>query len=199
MGLRCPIVNVLTGPLMVVLGVLVVAGGAKLRSPSPTAAALEVLRFPKPLLAARLMGFVEVVLGIGAALTGEPALYGLVALSYGGFAAFILWALNGNEADISCGCFGHEDTPPTAGHAAFNAAAATIAALAIFNPVSLADFDGTVAEGVLAVIVTITAVVLCIAALTVIPRNLALVRGTAAPTSPTFALRSTATQPRGNS
>lgn len=184
---------------MVVLGVLVVAGGAKLRSPSPTAAALEVLRIPKPLLAARLMGFVEVVLGIGAAITGEPALYGLVALSYGGFAAFILWALNGNEVDISCGCFGHEDTPPTAGHAAFNAGAAAIAALAIFNPVSLADFDGTVVEGVLAGIVTIIAIVLSIAALTIIPRNLALVRGTASPTSPTFALRSTATHPRGNS
>ncbi len=183
---------------MVALGVLVVAGVAKVRSPSPTAAALEVLRIPKPLVAARLMGAGEVVLGVAAAITGAAALYGLVALSYAGFTGFILWALSGNQAAISCGCFGHEDTPPTIGHAAFNAAAAAVAALAVTNPVSLADFDGTLIEGFLAAVLTIAAVALSIAALTFAPRNLALVRGTAPATAPTFALKNTTPHPRGN-
>ena len=191
--------NVLTGPLLVVLGVLVVAGGAKFRSPSPTAAALEVLSIPKPLVAARVMGIGEVILGIAAAITGAPLLLALVAASYAGFAFFILWALSGNQADISCGCFGHEDTPPTPGHAAFNAAAAAIAAVSVTNPVSLADFDGSLIEGVLATILTVMAVALCIAALTIVPRNLALVRGAAPAPTPTFALRSTATHPGSNS
>ena len=191
--------NVLTGPLLVVLGVLVVAGGAKFRSPSPTAAALEVLSIPKPLVAARVMGIGEVILGIAAAITGAPLLLALVAASYAGFAFFILWALSGNQADISCGCFGHEDTPPTPGHAAFNAAAAAIAAVSVTSPVSLTDFDGSLIEGVLATILTVMAVALCIAALTIVPRNLALARGTAPAPTPTFALRSTATHPGSNS
>ncbi len=184
---------------MVVLGVLVVAGGAKFRSPSPTAAALEVLSIPKPLVAARVMGIGEVIVGIAAAITGAPLLLALVAASYAGFALFILWALSGNQADISCGCFGHEDTPPTPGHAAFNAAAAAIAAVSVTSPVSLTDFDGSLIEGVLATILTVMAVALCIAALTIVPRNLALVRGTAPAPTPTFALRSTATHPGSNS
>gem|GEM_PF-1794536 len=184
-------VNSLSGPLLVVLGVLVVAGAAKVLTPSPTASALDVLRIPKPLLAARAMGAGEVVLGIAAAVTGNPLLFALVALSYGAFTLFILWALNGNQDLVSCGCFGHEDTPPTAGHAAFNAAAAAIAALAVVDPISVTDFNGTVLEGLLAATLVVLGVVLCIAALTVMPRNLALVHGTAAPSAPEFSLRTT--------
>ena len=187
----------LAGPLWVVLMVLVVAGAAKFRSPSPTASALEALHVPSPLLAARAMGIAEVILGIAAALTGSPLLFGLVAASYAGFTGFILWALNGNQAELSCGCFGHEDTPPTVGHAAFNAAAAAIAALAVTNPISLGDFDGSFVEGALTAVLTAVAVTLTIAALTVVPRNHALVRGTAAPTAPTFALKSSGSRPRG--
>lgn len=137
------------------------------------------------------------MLGVAAALTGSAALFGLVALSYAGFTGFILWALNGNQAEISCGCFGHEDTPPTAGHAAFNAAAAAIAALAALDPVAVGDFEGSAVEAVLAALLIAAAVVLTITALTAVPRNLALVRGTAPPTAPTFALKSTGSRPRG--
>lgn len=188
--------NSLTGPLLVVLGVLVVAGAAKVRAPSPTATALDALRVPKPLLAARVLGVAEVVIGLAAAVFGSPWLLAAVAAFYAGFTAFILWALSGNQADISCGCFGHEDTPPTVGHAAFNAAASAIAALAIVNPVSITDFDGTLAEAALAAILTVLAVVVSIAALTAVPRNLALVQGTAAPRSPEFSLRTPPTTTR---
>lgn len=164
------------------------AGVAKVRSPSPTASALEVLRVPKPLLAARAMGVGEVTLGVAAVALGSAWLFALVALSYAGFTAFIIWALAGNQADISCGCFGHEDTPPTIGHAAFNAAGAAIAALGALDPVSLFDFDGTFAEGALAAVLTALAITLSIAALTSVPRNLALVRGTAPARVPEFSV-----------
>lgn len=188
--------NSLTGPLLVALGVLVVAGAAKVRAPSPTATALDALHIPKPLVAARVMGVAEVALGIAAAVFGSPWLFAAVTALYAGFALFILWALSGNQSDISCGCFGHEDTPPTAGHAAFNAAAAAIAGLAIANPVSILDFDGTIAEAILASVLIVLAIVVSIAALTAVPRNLALVRGTAPAATPEFALRTPPTTTR---
>ena len=94
--------TLLSGPLFVALGVLVVAGAAKVRSPSPTATALEALRIPKPLVTARLMGAGEVALGIAAAIVGASWLYALVAVAYGSFTLFIFWALSGNEDVGSC-------------------------------------------------------------------------------------------------
>lgn len=179
--------NALFGPLLVVVGVLLVAGVAKVRSPSPTASALEGLRVPKPLLAARALGMGEVVVAIAAIVFGSSLLFALVALAYGAFTAFIIWALAG-KADISCGCFGHEDTPPTIGHAAFNAAAAAVAAIGALDPVSIFDFDGTFAEGALTAVLTVLAITLSIAVLTSVPRNLALVRGTAPARVPEFSL-----------
>ena len=185
--------NPLSGPLFIALGVLVVAGVAKTLRPSPTAAALSALSVPQPLIAARLLGVAEIILGLSAAIFGLPVLYGLVAAAYGAFTLFVLWALNGNQQVVSCGCFGHEDTPPTMGHVVFNAVAVAIAALAVTDPTTIADFDGTLAEGVLTVAAVALGVATVIAALSALPRVLALVRGTAAPTVHQFALDS-----RGN-
>jgi len=186
-------VNLLAGPLFIALGVLVVAGAAKLVRPSPTAAALGALHVPQPLLAARALGATEVALGIATAVTGEPLLFAGVAIAYGAFTIFILWALNGNQDVVSCGCFGHEDTPPTPGHVAFNAAAAATAALAVIDPVAIADLDGTVAQQILTVALIGLGIVLVIAALTALPRTLAIARGTAPAAIPTFSINSRGT------
>lgn len=180
-------------------GVLILAGAAKVLSPSPTATALRELKIPKPLLMARVMGVAEVILGCAAIATGAAVLWALVALAYASFAIFILWALGGTNAVGSCGCFGHEDTPPTPGHAAFNAAAAAIAALAVATPVRLGDYDGSVYEGVVAVLLIGTAIALVIASLTSLPRTLAHARGTAAPIVPTFSVENAAPSPQGQS
>lgn len=145
------------------------------------------------------MGVGEVLLGIAAIITGAAALWALIALSYGSFAVFILWALGGNNAVGSCGCFGNEDTPPTPGHAAFNAAAAAIAGLAVVDPVHLGDFDGSVVEAAIAVALIATAITLTVAALTSLPRTLAYARGTAAPIVPTFSIENAASSPQGPS
>jgi uncharacterized membrane protein YphA (DoxX/SURF4 family) len=187
-------VSALAGPLYVVTAVLVVAGGAKLLSPTATATTLRTIGVPKPNAATRLMGLAEIAVGIGAIVTGSALLWAAVALAYASFAAFILWALQA-DADIgSCGCFGHEDTPPTPGHAAFNAAAAAIAALAAADPVRIGDFDGSLAEGILFAALVATGTALSVLALTTLPRVIALARGTAAPQTPTFAVRATGSQ-----
>ena len=189
----------LAAPLYIVTGVLILAGAAKVRTPSPTATALRELKIPKPLLMARIMGAGEVVLGIAAIASGAAMLWALIALAYASFTIFILWALGSTNAVGSCGCFGHEDTPPTPGHAAFNAAAAAIAGLAVASPVRLDDFDGSWFEALVAVALIGIAIALVIAALTSLPRTLALARGTAAPIVPTFSIENAAPSPQGQS
>jgi hypothetical protein len=187
-------VSALAGPLYVVTGVLLVAGLAKITTPSPTATALRILRIPAPLVAARLLGAAEVVLAVAAVAFGAPVLWALVAAAYAGFTVFVLWALQADEAVGSCGCFGQEDTPPTPGHAAFNAAGAALAALAIADPVRLGDFDGSAVEGVLLAALTVAGVALSVLAMTRLPRLLALVHGTAAPVVPTFGITDSASK-----
>ncbi len=186
--------SALAGPLYVVTGVLLVAGLAKVTAPSPTATALRILRVPAPLTSARLLGIAEIVLAVAAIVSGAAVLWALVAVAYAAFTVFVLWALQADEAVGSCGCFGQEDTPPTPGHAAFNAAAAALAGLAVSDPVRLEAFDGTAVEGILLVVLVLTGVSLSVLSMTRLPRLLALVHGTAPPAVPTFAVTDTASK-----
>lgn len=181
--------NALSGPLYIVTGVLLVAGVAKLARPSATATALRSIGVPSPMLSTRVLGTIEIALTIAAIATGAAVLWAGVALAYTGFTVFILWALRDGEVLGSCGCFGREDTPPTPGHAGFNAAAAAIAALAISEPSRLSDFDGTLFEGILLTTFVVLGVALAVAMLTELPRTLALARGTAAPAAATFSIK----------
>lgn len=181
--------NALAGPLFVILGVLIVAGAAKLARPHPTAGALRSLGVPAPVRAARSLGATEILAAVTAALTGNPVAFAAVTALYAGFALFVLWAL-GSGATVSCGCFGRDDTPPTAGHVAFNAAAATVAGLAVADPVSLGDFDGSGFAAVVFAALVGVGVTLAILALTTLPRLLALVHGTGEPAVPTFTTKS---------
>lgn len=181
--------NALSGPLYIVTGVLLVAGAAKLAQPSATATALRAIRVPSPMLSTRVLGAAELALTIAAIATGAPLLWAGIALAYAGFTVFILWALRDGGIVGSCGCFGREDTPPTPGHAGFNAAAAAIAALAVSEPSRLSDFDGSVFEGILFTAFVILGIALAVAMLTELPRTLALARGTATPAAPTFSIK----------
>ena len=180
--------NPLAAPLYVATAVLLLAGGAKLMRPSATATALRELSVPSPLLSARVLGLAEIILGIIAIATGHPLAWAGVALSYTAFTLFVWWALGDASRIGSCGCFGREDTPATPGHLAFNAVAGTVAFLAIFDPVRLGDFSGSLLEGLLAVLLISVAVALSITALTVLPRTLTLAVGTSAPSVPEFSV-----------
>jgi hypothetical protein len=179
-------VDAIAAPLYIVTGVLLVAGVTKMLQPSATATALRTLAVPSPMYAARALGLGEVALTTAAFLIGAPLLWAGVALSYGAFTVFILWALRDGAVVGSCGCFGREDTPPTPGHAAFNAAAAALAGLATTDPVRLSDFDGSLIEGVLLASLVGIGITLSITALTALPRTLALAKGTAAPVPARF-------------
>ena len=160
-------------------GVLIVAGAVKAVSPAATATALRQIGWPSSPVVVRALATVELVAAIGAIAVGSALTWATVAILYAGFSGFVLWALGSNAALSSCGCFGREDTPPTAGHAAFNAAAAALATLATLDPVRLGDLDLTNSEAVLFTTLVGIGVALAVLALTALPRLLALVHGTA--------------------
>ena len=186
--LRFTPVTPLAAPLLVATGVLVLAGLSKIQRPSATADALRELSIPQPLANARLLGFLEVVLGILAIATGHWLFWLGVGVSYAGFTAFVLWALGDSSRIGSCGCFGREDTPATVGHAVFNATAAALAFVAVTNPVRITDFAGSGLEAVLSVVLIATAIALSIVALTELPRTLMLARGDNPPSIREFSL-----------
>lgn len=188
-------VHALVGPLYVAIGVLVVAGWSKLTRPHATATALRDLRIPNPLLAARLLGTGEIIIGITAVITGHAVALAGVGALYVGFALFIFAALATGGSFGSCGCFGSDDTPPTIGHAVFNAAAAAIAFVVAADSsavIALPDLDGSAIEMTLLLALTVVGVVASVLALTAVPRNLALATGNAAPAAPEFSVGGTA-------
>jgi uncharacterized membrane protein YphA (DoxX/SURF4 family) len=123
-----------TTPLVSVLAaVLVVAGLGKLRAPAAAAGAMRSAGLPAGALPARLVGAVE--LGVGVLALAAPARVSLLALA--GIYALLGWfaarLLRRPEPVPSCGCFG-TDAPPSRLHAAFNVAAAAAIVLVALHP-----------------------------------------------------------------
>jgi uncharacterized membrane protein YphA (DoxX/SURF4 family) len=122
------------GPLVSVLAaVLVVAGAGKLRAPAAAADALRSAGLPAGTIPARLVGAAEAVIGILVLVAPSRPALALTAALYAVLAAFALRLLLAAEPAASCGCFG-ADAPPSPLHAAFDVAAAVIAAAAAFGP-----------------------------------------------------------------
>jgi hypothetical protein len=115
----------------VVCALLVVAGGAKLRSPSAASAALSGARVRVSRPAVRALGVAEMALGVSATVHPTPLLAGLVALAYGSFCSFVV---SGRAA--RCGCFGAASDGGGPAHAVLNAAACAVAVLAAVAPPS---------------------------------------------------------------
>jgi hypothetical protein len=112
--------------------VLMVAGAAKVADPARTAGALRALGWPSSAGLVRLGAGAELLVGAAALVAGGPVLAGLVALSYLGFALFVVAALTSGTPIGSCGCLGRADTPPSAVHVVVDAglAAGALAAAA---------------------------------------------------------------------
>jgi ABC-type branched-subunit amino acid transport system permease subunit len=118
----------LTGPALVVAGLLALAGAQKLLDPRTTVGALRALRLPASPALVRLGSVAEVAIGVGAIVVGGAGLWWLAAASYVAFGAFVVAALRRGTMIGSCGCFGREDTPPHWSHVALNAGLAALAA-----------------------------------------------------------------------
>ncbi len=126
--------DALAGPLFAAALVLVVAGWAKLRDPFATARLLEVLRFPRPLSAARGFGLLELALGLAAISVPGRVLAGGVAVLYLAFALVAIYLMVAAVPLGSCGCFGPGDASPGVLHAGLSLAAAGAAAAAATSP-----------------------------------------------------------------
>ncbi len=117
--------DLVTAALAIVALVLVLAGLAKLRRPTATGEALRAARLPGHPALVRVLGSVEVAVGVGALVVGGrlPAL--ATASLYLGFTAFA--AVQRRGAGASCGCFGARTTPLTVLHVVVDAVCAAVA------------------------------------------------------------------------
>jgi hypothetical protein len=107
----------------IALGLLGASGIMKLVDPEPTTGAMSVAHLPSSNTLSRLLGLVEIGVTIAAlAIAGPSAL--LAAGLYAAFTVFTVVAIVSHIPLQSCGCFGKEDTPPTAIHVTFNVVAA---------------------------------------------------------------------------
>ena len=120
----------IAAPFFIASALLALAGAAKLTRPEPTAGALKSIGLPGSRLAAQALGLTEVVIGAAALVFGGAVTATAVAISYLGFAGFVVVALRTGGAVASCGCFGTDDTPPTIVHLVLNLAAVAAAVAA---------------------------------------------------------------------
>lgn len=141
-----PDLSDMTGVLVWVAGaLLVLAGAAKLRRPAATVSALAEAGLPGASGAVRLLGAVEVTVGVGVLVVGGRLPAAATAVLYGAFAAFVL--RQRRTAGAACGCFGDERTPVNGVHVSVTAVAGTAsvaAAITAAPPLMTADRPVTV-------------------------------------------------------
>ena len=167
-----------SGSLLAVLaGVLAAGGVAKLVGPEATVPMLRALGLPARPVVARLLGALEVVVGVAALLFGGRLLAGAVAVLFAAFTVAVLRLRAGGEA-VSCGCFGRSSAPPTLVHVAVDAVASAIAVAAVVvDAPGLLDLrESSPAAGVPLIGLTALAVWLTVAVLTVLPEALVAAR-----------------------
>jgi len=112
---------------------LVVAGVAKIRSPSVARSALSAVGLSVPNASIRALGVAEIAIGGWAALRPTALTAGMVAALYGIFTAFVVASMRGGQA-APCGCFGVADTEVGPVHAALNAVACAVGIAAAIAP-----------------------------------------------------------------
>ncbi len=106
----------------IAVGLLGLAGIAKILSPDPTVGALRAVGLPVGPIAVRILGTGEVAVAV-AAVVWAPAVAG-AGLAYVGFLGFAAVAARRDTPLRSCGCFGRAETPSSPLHLVFNVVAA---------------------------------------------------------------------------
>ncbi|HUG08786.1 MAG TPA: MauE/DoxX family redox-associated membrane protein [Acidimicrobiia bacterium] len=105
----------------IALGLLGASGVVKLIDPGPTTGAMSTAGLPSSDTLSRFLGVVEVVVAAMALAAGGLALIAAAGL-YFSFAVFTA-SFHRRLPLQSCGCFGHDETPPTATHLGYNVVA----------------------------------------------------------------------------
>jgi hypothetical protein len=124
--------EILTPVLYVAAAFLVTSGGGKLWDPSPASMALAEARLPASHVLVRILGTVEV--GIGVLCLVRPSAYvnGSLAGMYLAFAGFLGYLLRENPQASSCGCAGKRQVRPNPVHAVLDLVVVAVAAAAAF-------------------------------------------------------------------
>jgi hypothetical protein len=137
-------VTVLAGAFWVICLVLIAAGATKLLDPAALARVLGQLHVPlaakerSARTIARIIGWVELLLGFAGLVAGGAALAVAIAAAYFGFSVLLIAARRASLT--SCGCFGSRSGPPTRLHVALNLGSACVAATAAaFSVPGVAD------------------------------------------------------------
>jgi hypothetical protein len=166
----------LAGPYLVTAALLAAGGAAKVVKPAPTARAMGEMGLRVPAVAVRAGAAVELAIAAGALAGAGRAVALLVGASYVGFAAFVGAALARGVPLASCGCFGVEDTPPTAVHLGVNLAAAAVAGAVALGAggagglTEITAMDGSLVLRGAFVVLTAASAWFAYAALTLLPK-----------------------------
>jgi hypothetical protein len=111
------------GPYLAAAALLVVAGAAKVHRPGDLGTAA-----PIGAAGVRALAAIEVAVGVAAIAHPSTLTAAGVALSYLGFAGYVLWLRAQGNPLATCGCFGAVDTAPTRAHVAVDLGLALAAA-----------------------------------------------------------------------
>jgi hypothetical protein len=114
--LRAVVEAVTAGILAGAALLLVVGGATKVVDPSGLVGALAALGWPSSATLVRVGAVAETCLGAATLVVGGRPLALLVAVSYMGFALFVMAALQAGTPLATCGCIGGVDTPPSPEH-----------------------------------------------------------------------------------
>ena len=126
--------HVIAGPYAAFTLLLGIAGVMKAIDPMATVRALRSTGLPATRLLVRGFGAGEAVVAVAALVVAGPIPPILIAISYAGFAGFVLMARRQGGSISSCGCFGKADTPPTWSHVVVNLVAVALAVVAAVRP-----------------------------------------------------------------
>ena len=127
---------IIAGPFHVIVGLLLVAGVAKVARPRATAEVAKAAGIPASIWVVRIFAVVEVVAATAAFVVGGWIAAAVVGILYLVFAGFILMLKVRGVETAGCGCFGQEsEEPPGSLHIAVDVVAAIIAAIAATAPV----------------------------------------------------------------
>ena len=150
----------------------------KIASPTATQGALVQSGLPSSRTLVRLLGVLELAVGVWAIASGTTMSSVAIAVLYLGFSAFVLNALVRKLPVASCGCFGKEDTPPSWIHVAVTALGFGAGVLAGVIPPSGAGslLSELGSEAILFLAFVLLAVAFAYMSLTTLPKTLGVAK-----------------------
>ncbi len=136
--------NLATGPFVAACVLLLVSGVGKVRNPGRTEPALRAIGLPARPNAVRLLGVVELTVGIAGFCVGPAAVF--VAALYGAL-ALVAWRLYRHSPATPCGCLGAATAPVSVAHVVLNVVAMVVALASVTATAPLARMADAPAAG----------------------------------------------------